>query len=123
MKKYGKDVLEAGMSLAESRGGALYAAQGGALYGSHGGALCASRGRKIRGGGERVVDQKASLVDSVNFFKKELPDTFEGKTSKNKKRLVNQQASIKDAGNFSPKNSQKRLVVVHYNAIRKTRGK
>ena len=103
VKKFGKDILEAGMSLAESRGGALYAAQGGALYGTHGGALYASRGHKIKGGGERVVDQKASLVDSVNFLKKELPDAIKGKASKSKKRLVNQEASLKDAGNFFTK--------------------
>ena len=51
-EKFGKDILEAGMSLPESKGGALYAAQGGALYGSHGGALYASRGHKIKGGGD-----------------------------------------------------------------------
>ena len=46
---------------------------------------------------------KTRLANSLHFLKKELPDAFEGKTSKSKKRLVNQQASIKDAGNFFTK--------------------
>jgi hypothetical protein len=74
VKKYGNDILEAAMSLAETSGGGLYAGRG--LYA--GGALYAQKEVKGRGKSKRLVDQKASLSDIGQFFSKELPRSFKG---------------------------------------------
>ena len=51
--------------------------------------------KEIKGRGERLVDQKASIKEIVDFFKNELPSIFGGG-----ERAIDQQFSVKDVVNF-----------------------